>query len=96
MKQLGLIGRQTGLNVAQGFAPSQLREGHHAKQVGAPQGACARIATVAVDDASESLPRHVLHDLRKQRLVHVHDLPQATKPESIANAQSEIQIVDTL
>jgi hypothetical protein len=32
---------------------------------------------VAVDDASECLPRHVFHDLCKQRLAHVHTSPQA-------------------
>jgi len=76
VKQLGLIGCQANLDVAQGLAPCQLREGHHTKQIGAVQGAYTRIATVAFDDASKGLPWHVLHDLRKQRLAHVHASPQ--------------------
>ena len=79
MKQLCLIGRETRLNVAQGLAPRQLREGHHAKQIGAIQGADSRIAVVPFDDATEILPRHVLHDLRKQRLAHVHVPPPVVK-----------------
>ena len=61
----GAIGRQANLDVAQGLAPCQLREGHHSKQIGTIQGAHTRIATVTFDDASKGLPRHVLHDLRK-------------------------------
>ncbi len=76
MEQLALVGGQTGFDVAQRLAPCQLRESHHAKQVGATQGAHSRIAAVAVDDATECLPRHVLHDLRKQRFAHVHTSPQ--------------------
>jgi hypothetical protein len=76
VKQLGMIGAQANLDVAQGLAPSQLREGHHAKQIGAAQSAHARIASVAFDDASKGLPWHVLHDLRKQRLAHIHASPQ--------------------
>ena len=75
MKQFGLIGHQANLDVAQGLAPSQLRKDHYPKQVGAVQGAHTRIAIVPFDDAPEVLPRHVLHDLRKQRLAHVHALP---------------------
>jgi hypothetical protein len=76
VKQLAPVRRQTGLDVAQGFAPGQLREGHDAKQVGAAQRAHPGVATMALDDAAERLPRHELHDLRKQRLAHVHVLPR--------------------
>ena len=77
VKQLGLIGCQADLDVAQRLAPRQLRECHHAKQIGAVQGAHSRIAAMAVDDAPEGFPRHILHDLRKQRFAHVHTSPQA-------------------
>lgn len=76
VKQFGLIGRKTNFDIAQGLAPRQLREGHHAKHVGATQGAHTGMATVALDDASESLPRRVFHHLRKQRLSNVHASPQ--------------------
>ena len=76
MEQLALVGRQTGFDIAQRLAPRQLRERHHAKQIGAAQGAHTRIAAVSFDDATEGLPRHILHDLRKQCLAHVHTSPQ--------------------
>ena len=73
VKQLGLIGRQANLDVAQGLTPRQLREGHHAKQIGAVQRSYARIPSVSVDDATEGLPRNVLDDLRiQQYLAQVH------------------------
>ena len=39
---------------------------------GTAQRAHSRIARVPFDDASERLPRYELHDLREQRLAHVH------------------------
>jgi hypothetical protein len=67
------------LDVAQGFSPSQLRKDHYAKQIGAPQSANTGIAAMAIDDPTKRLPWHVLHDLRKQCLAHVHALPQAVQ-----------------
>ena len=40
--------------------------------IGAVQGAHSRISAVTVDDATEGFPWHVLHDLSKQCLSHVH------------------------
>ena len=62
VKQLGLIGRKADLDIAQGLASRQLREGHHAKHIGATQGTHARIPAVPLDDASKGLPWHVLHN----------------------------------
>jgi len=76
VKKLGMIGGQASLDVAQRLAPRELREGHDAKQVGATQRAHARSAFVPLDDATEGLPRHELHHLRKQRLAHVHASPR--------------------
>lgn len=76
VEQLGLIGRQKGLDVAQRLAPRELRKGHHAKQLGAAQRTHTRIALVPVDDSTKGLPRHELHDLREQRLAHVHASPR--------------------
>ena len=72
MEQLGLIGRQAGLDVAQRLAPGKLRESHDTKQIGTAQRAHTRIATAPLDDASEGLPWHELHYLCEQRLAHVH------------------------
>lgn len=46
-QRLALIGRQAKFDVAQRFASGQLRKCHHAKQIGAVQGAHPRIATVS-------------------------------------------------
>ena len=70
--QLGRIGRQAGLYVAQALAPGQLREGHGAELLRARQGAHAGIAAVAMHDAREARPRYELHDLGEQRLACVH------------------------
>ena len=79
VKQLGLIGGKADLDVAQGFSPSQLRKDHYAKQIGATQSANTGIAAMAVDDPTKRLPWHVLHDLCKQCLAHVHASPQAVQ-----------------
>ena len=72
MKQFGLVGGETGFAIAQRLPPGQLQEGHDAKQICATQRTHTRIATVALDDTPEGLPRYELHNLRKQRLAQVH------------------------
>ena len=72
VEQLGPIGCQASLDVAQRLAPGELREGHDAEHLGTTQGTHARIAPISCDDALEGLPRHELHDLREQRLAYVH------------------------
>ena len=79
MKQLAAICRQADFDVAQGFAPRQLREGHDTEQIGAAQRAHSRVATMSIDDPAERLPRHKLHDLREQCLAHVHVLPRVVQ-----------------
>ena len=78
--QLGGVGRQADLDVAQALAPSQLREGHCAELLGARQGAHARVASIPMHDASKARPRHELHDLGEQGLanIHVHSSGQST------------------
>ena len=72
VKQLGMVGIQANLDVAQRLAPGELRKGHDAKQVGATKRTNTRIALVPFNDAPKGLPRNKLHHLRKQRLAHVH------------------------
>ena len=79
VKQLGAIGLQAKLDIAQGLSPSQRREGHHTKQIGAVQGTHTCVVGVALNDASEGLPWHLLHHLRKQRLARVHASPQVVQ-----------------
>ncbi len=91
VKQLGLIGAEADLDIAQGFAPRQLRKGHDTKQVGAAQGAHTHVAAIPIDDAAKVLPRHVLHDLRKQCLAYIHAAPsvvQTGKHRKCANLNS--------
>jgi hypothetical protein len=76
VKQLRAIGSEADFDVAQGLAPRQLRKGHHAKQIGAAQGAYTRITAMTLDDSPKGLPLNKLHDLRKQSLAHVHASPQ--------------------
>jgi len=78
--ELGRVGRQARLDIAQALAPGELREGHRPELLGARQRACARVARVAMHDAREAGPRHELHDLSKQRLacVHAHSLRLST------------------
>jgi len=79
VEQLGLIGRQAGLDVAKRLSPSELGKCHDAKQVRASQCAHTRVAVVPLDDAGEGLPRHELHHLREQRLAHIHASPQVVE-----------------
>lgn len=79
VKQLGLIGSQADLDVAQGLAPGQLRKRHDSKQIGATERSYTSIASMTNDDAAKRFPWNVLHDLRKQRLAHVHASPQAVQ-----------------
>src|SRR5665213_1322664 len=67
-----MVGLQANLDVAQGLAPSELREGHDAKQIGATKRAHTCIALMPFNDACKGFPRHKLHHLRKQRLANVH------------------------
>ena len=71
--ELGGVGTQGGLDVAQGFAPSQLRVGHDAEVFGAGQRGDSRIAGVTCNDASEAGPRHKLHQLSEKHLANIHE-----------------------
>ena len=73
--QLRLIGQQTGFDVAQTLAVSQLSKGHGAELLRAAQAAHSGIAAIAIHDARKAGPRNELHDLCEQRLAHVHSSP---------------------
>ena len=79
VKQLRLIGSEAHLDVAQRFAPGQLRKRHHAKHIITTERANARVAVVAFNDATKSFPWSVLHDLCKKRLAGVHAVPQVVQ-----------------
>ncbi len=66
------IGTQGGLDIAQTFAPGQLREGQHPKLLGAGHAAHPGIARVAIDYAGKARPRDKVHDLCEQRLADIH------------------------
>ena len=96
MIELGLLRRQAHCDVAQRFAPRELRERHDAKHVGTPQCADACIAVVPGDDPPKRLPRLKLHHLREQGLADVHPILRVKSPRIIAARSAQIQIVDTL
>ena len=73
--QLRLVGQQTGFDVTQALAVSQLRKGHGAELLWTAQAAHAGIATVACHDARQAGPGNEFHDLHEQRLAHVHSSP---------------------
>ena len=70
--ELGGVGSQRGLDVAQGFAPGQLRIGHDAKVLGAGQRRDLSVAGVTSDDASKAGPGYKLHQLGEKRLANIH------------------------
>lgn len=72
--QLRLIRQQTGFDVAQTLAVSQLGERHGAELLGAGQAAHSEIATITRHGSCKTGPRNELHDLCKQRLARVHSL----------------------
>jgi len=73
--KLGLVGQQTGFDVAQTLAVSQLDESHGAELLWATQAANSEIPAIAVYDARKAGPRNEFHDLCEQRLAHVHSSP---------------------
>ena len=79
VKQLGLVGSEAHLDVAQRFAPGQLRKRHDTKHIGTTECANASVAVVAFNDATKRFPWHVLHDLCKKRLAGVHVVPQVVQ-----------------
>ena len=84
--QLRLIGQQTGFDVAQTLAVSQLREGHGAELLGATQAAHSGIAAITHHNPREAGPRYKLHELREQRLAQVHrSSPEASISGSYSN-----------
>jgi hypothetical protein len=95
LKQLGMVGLQTNLDIAPRFVPGELRKGHDAKQFCTTERADFCIALVSLDDASKSLPRTKLHYLRKNELHSFMRRSRSSNPESIANQLHAIQIVDT-
>jgi len=70
--ELGRLGRQTGLDIAQTLAVGQLCESHDPIVFGAAQGAHFVIATVTVDDAGKGGPGQEIHELSEQGLAGVH------------------------
>lgn len=72
MIELGCLGRQAHLDVAQALAVGQLGEGHDPKLFRARQRANALVAVVTRDVSGESRPRQEIHELGEQRLADVH------------------------
>jgi hypothetical protein len=72
--ELGGIGRQGDFDVAERFAPSQLRKCHDTKLLRTGKAPDAQVAGIAIYDSAKAGPRNKLHDLCEQRLARVHAL----------------------
>jgi hypothetical protein len=70
--ELGGLRPQARGDVAQTLSIGQLREGHATKLIGATEIADSPIAAVTLDDATEGLPRKMIHQLSEHQLADMH------------------------
>ena len=70
--ELGGLCPKAGGDVAQALAIGELRESHAAELIRATEIADTMIAAVALDDATEALPRNMIHQLGEHQLADVH------------------------
>jgi hypothetical protein len=74
--ELGGLRTQAGRDIAQTLSIGQLREGRAAKLIGAAEIADSMIAALTLDDATEGLPRKMVHQLSEHQLADVHAHPR--------------------
>jgi hypothetical protein len=74
MIQLGWLRAQTGFDVAQALAISQLRERHAQELIQAGERLHLPFARIAADDSTKGVQRQML-DLCEDQLARVHSLP---------------------
>jgi hypothetical protein len=70
--KLRMLGPKARFDVAQALAVAELGKRHAAKLIRATEIAHPMIAVVARDNAPESLPRQMIHQLREHQLADVH------------------------
>jgi hypothetical protein len=70
--ELGGLRTKAGCDVAQALAVGQLRERHAAKLISATEIADTMIAAVTLGDATEGLPRKMIHQLGEHQFADVH------------------------
>jgi hypothetical protein len=70
--ELGVLGAQTGLDVAQALAIGELGEGHAAVLVETTEALDPMLAPIPMNTASEGMHRQMVHELRKDELASVH------------------------
>ena len=70
--KLRILGPKARFDVAQALAVAELGKRHAAKLIRATEIAHPMIAAVALDDAPESLPRQMIHQLREHQFADVH------------------------
>jgi hypothetical protein len=73
MIQFGMKGPQTGLDVAETFAKSQLGEDHAEKLVVARKGSVAMVAPIPTDTGVERMARNEIHQLRENHAIEIHE-----------------------
>ncbi len=70
--ELGVLGAQTGLDVAQALAVGELGEGHAQVLIEAGKALDPMLAPIPTNTASEGMHRQMVHELRKDELASVH------------------------
>jgi hypothetical protein len=72
--QLGLLGAQTGFDIAETFAISQLREGQTQELIPAGEILHLAIAVVTIDAKLKLVGREQIHQLRENGSAKIHRL----------------------
>jgi uroporphyrinogen decarboxylase len=83
MEELGLMGAQAQLDVAQALAPGQLREGHAQELVEARKALHVALAAVLAHGTTEGRQRKLIHQLRKDESTLVHGVAPPEEATSL-------------
>ena len=70
--ELRALGTKARFDVAQALAIGELCKCHAAELIRTTETAHTRVAAITIDDASEGIPRQVIHQLREYQFAHVH------------------------
>jgi hypothetical protein len=73
--KLGLLGTQTGFDIAETFAVGELSEGQTKELIPAGEFFDVAIALVAIDANLKLVGREEIHELREDGSAKIHSLP---------------------
>jgi hypothetical protein len=92
--ELGVLGAQAGLDVAQALAVAELGEGHAEVLIETGKALDPTLASIAANTASEGMHRQMVYELRKDKLAGVHPTPppyRQTKREVCMKRRSKFK-----